>query len=151
MFEKLEEFRQLKAAYDKKLKKEGAEIVQQIIAQFFEQNPQFTGLRWKQYTPYFNDGEACNFYVHAINCRLMPADEIECFDPDEDEDTSVNGRWSEDGEYGLKKGPSKAALTKLEKEFGKSQDLLEAAFGDHVSILAERGKNIAITKYRDHE
>lgn len=152
MFEKLEEFRKIKAAYDKKLKKEGGEIVRQIIAHFFEQNPQFTGLRWKQYTPYFNDGEACSFSIHAIDCRLSPIDEIEGFDPDEgEEDTSSNGRWTEDGEYGLKKGPSRTALQKLEKEFSKSQDLLEAAFGDHVSILAERGKDIVVTKYQDHE
>jgi len=29
--------------------------------EIFESCPELVGVRWTQYTPYFNDGDACNF------------------------------------------------------------------------------------------
>ena len=35
-----------------------------MFKEFFKNNPEFVYVTWTQYTPYFNDGEACEFSVH---------------------------------------------------------------------------------------
>ena len=37
--------------------------------------PGVYGVRWRQFTPYFNDGEPCEFGVQDIEVRLRPLDE----------------------------------------------------------------------------
>lgn len=37
---------------------------------FFAEYPTVEAFRWQQYTPYFNDGEACEFGVHGIEIQL---------------------------------------------------------------------------------
>jgi len=34
------------------------------IASFFKAFPEVAAIRWRQYTPYFNDGDVCEFSVH---------------------------------------------------------------------------------------
>jgi hypothetical protein len=36
-----------------------------LTKQFFEKNPSITAIVWEQYTPYFNDGEPCEFRVNS--------------------------------------------------------------------------------------
>ena len=57
---KVEEFKLQRAALAKQLQVSFGEIVQD----FFARNPEFAGIRWNQYTPYFNDGDECVFNVH---------------------------------------------------------------------------------------
>lgn len=39
--------------------------------------PQVAEVRWEQYTPYFNDGDACVFGTHEFNVRLNNAEDAE--------------------------------------------------------------------------
>lgn len=43
------------------------------FGQFFKDNPEFRSIEWNQYTPYFNDGEECNFRVSDIIFTLQPS------------------------------------------------------------------------------
>lgn len=36
------------------------------VQQFFEACPEVNAIFWRQYTPYFNDGEPCEFSVHDL-------------------------------------------------------------------------------------
>jgi hypothetical protein len=42
----------------------------------FERYPEVQAIRWTQYTPYFNDGEPCEFGVHDIEFTLKNYDEV---------------------------------------------------------------------------
>lgn len=35
----------------------------------------FTALRWRQYTPYFNDGDACVFQIYGVGLRVADLDD----------------------------------------------------------------------------
>jgi hypothetical protein len=54
-----EQFETLKKEYQEKSKK----LFIEAFKQFFEQVPSIKAVTWQQYTPYFNDGEACEFGV----------------------------------------------------------------------------------------
>lgn len=51
------------------LKKELATSTQNLfkegVSEFFEVTPEIKVIAWRQYTPYFNDGDTCYFSVHA--------------------------------------------------------------------------------------
>lgn len=67
--------------------------------------PNVKAMRWEQYTPYFNDGDACEFSVNeaklwAIDPRSAKTDSegsgSEDGDEDEDEETNFLDLWSVD-------------------------------------------------------
>jgi len=64
-------------------------------------------VRWSQYTPYFNDGDACIFSVHEAHVKLAPR-----FNVEEDAGDYENGYIGlyEMFEY-IEKAPIRAALS----------------------------------------
>lgn len=115
-------------------------------------DPTIEWFGWRQYTPYFNDGEPCLFSVHgALGVGLVP-------DPDnsagtDDYDTMWEGveysgtlgrrnRSYEErpGEY---TGPDEARYERclaLEQalESGAFDDILLKTFGDHATVIVRR-------------
>ena len=58
----------LKAEFEESKKALAAKAQEDMAGLFkgyFAKYPQFTSIGWVQYTPYFNDGEACVFRVHS--------------------------------------------------------------------------------------
>ncbi|BBC35232.1 hypothetical protein SGFS_065260 [Streptomyces graminofaciens] len=121
----------------------------QPILQAVLDDPTIVEFGWRQYTPYFNDGEPCTFSAHGTWVRTT-ADE----DADEDElemwghrtlgkvtghrDAST-GEWVTDP-Y---EGPDEARYLRckeLEKavEGGAFEVVLLEAFGDHAEITVRR-------------
>lgn len=41
-----------------------------IFKSTFEENPKLKSIRWQQYTPYFNDGDACYFSVYGFYAEV---------------------------------------------------------------------------------
>ncbi len=74
MFEKLDQLIELHAATMKKLKEEGAEALKEVLREFFAKFPEARAIRWRQYTPYFNDGDPCNFSVHEPCIKLADSE-----------------------------------------------------------------------------
>jgi hypothetical protein len=48
----------------KKFQVEAQSLFKDITKEFFDKNPGITAVRWTQYTPYFNDGDTCEFTVN---------------------------------------------------------------------------------------
>lgn len=158
MFEKLESFRATKQAYQNMLETQAERVIAEILSKFFEQNPKFASLSWTQYTPYFNDGEACVFSIGDIDYAVVPDtstadgkadhedednEDEDNYDEDEDEDSD---RWSN-----CQLDPmSEKAFLELNRQFNESEDVLEAAFGDHAEIRAVRGQPVEVEDYSDH-
>lgn len=67
-------------------------ILKQGMASYFEKHGSLVRcITWRQYTPYFNDGESCEFSVHEPVAIMWPVVETE----DEEDD----GEYSEDSKY----------------------------------------------------
>jgi hypothetical protein len=113
-----------------------------ITAKFFEMNPGITAFTWRQYVPYFADGDPCEFTVtdpDFTNCHVDVLDDITCGEY-EGEDESI---WTSSA-WGLKR-ESKDGVNLSSCEFISdviaNKDMypvLEATFGNHITIFATR-------------
>ena len=94
---------------------------------FFEENSTITGLRWKQYTPHWNDGETCYFGVHMDYM-----------------DVEIDNEWQEEEFYydeilNKKYAKEYEAIKTFSKTLMKIPDeVFEDMFGDHVEITATK-------------
>lgn len=95
--------------------------------ELFATQPTLTSFGWRQYTPYFNDGEECVFGANV-------------------EEPMVNGVHvygdEEEGKYN-----DKLATEVTEFLRGFDEEDLKALFGDHVEVVVERGKDVEVSGY----
>lgn len=112
--------------------------VASLFRMFFMKHPEVKAIGWTQYTPYFNDGEACVFGVHSFYLTLKSAD----FE-------NVSDFWSDAYEFtdSPKDKALKAALDNLTRLV--NEDIFEAAFGDNAMVIATP-KGFHISHYQ-HE
>lgn len=125
----------------------------QPVLQAVLDDPTIVEFGWRQYTPYFNDGDPCTFSVHGTWVRTT--DDV---DADEDELEmwghrtlgKVTTEWGDDPETKRRvavsetyEGPDRARYDRckaLEKavEGGHFEHVLLDAFGDHANITVRR-------------
>jgi hypothetical protein len=117
----IENLKKAREAYDKQLAALGENAQKAVVESLAELIPKGKVLVWSQYTPYFNDGEACTFSVR--DPYLQDENEDDEHDPYEGDD--------------LPKGLAKAwdALP---------EDLMEKAFGDHVQVWVKHGGEFSV-------
>lgn len=145
------------------------------IAAFFKMYPEVAAVRWTQYTPYFNDGDVCEFSVNSPEFYSQEDFENQRFDYNNNSWRKPN-QWIYDhvakGEdkYGhiatYKKeiaayealevhlGPRiheiNAGIEKFEKVFRSiDDDIMQNLFSDHVVVTATPN-GIDVDEY-DHE
>lgn len=105
-------------------------LMKDIFNNFFISNPEINGIKWAQFTPYFNDGEPCIFSLGEFEYS---------FNDSEDENTWISSYELSSERYAL--------VTDFEKLISKIPDeIFEEAFGDHAEIIAEKDK-FNITEY----
>lgn len=124
-----------------------------VTAELFKEYPELKSITWRQYTPYFNDGETPEFGVgdfflngfDEYDEMNWPKDTVDIQTLAQDE------KW--DGKTFVKKKADPRAkkivseITELFKLVG--DDSLKAIFGDHVSVtITEKG---AETEHYEHE
>lgn len=165
---KFEEFRKITQESSKK-------VFYSAVEAFFKAYPEVYAIRWTQYTPYFNDGDSCEFSVHYPSFYSQ-----EDFENGED-DYEYNS-WAEissyvrekvannDNRYGdleeykreiaeyeemsAKLGPRleeiQDGIDRFTKLFNKiNDDTMLALFGDHVQVTVTP-KGIDIEEH-DHD
>lgn len=112
---------------------------------------------WRQYTPYFNDGDPCIFRVEASWVRLTTDDEDKGYydltieDRDDLGDRAYDWRTETYGPYS---GPDEARYDRCREldraiQGGEFIDVLLATFGDHADITVRRD-GIQVDTY-DHD
>lgn len=144
------------AELKRKFQTQAQEMFKEITKEFFDKNPGITGVVWTQYTPYFNDGDTCEFRVNDATFTNAPIDEL-----DEVRWGEYNGElenvWACENlahvltcgrEYYedtknkiLAAGGVDADSCKLfDKAIcsGEMEDVMQAMFGDHVKVIATR-------------
>jgi hypothetical protein len=155
------------AALKLKFQKQAQGLFKEITKEFFEKNPGITGVIWTQYTPYFNDGEACVFSVGDLTFTNAPADELSDIRWNEYEG-ETEGVWAVDNiGYVLESelpyyqntrnmiiasgGVDAKSCIFLAKAVGSNEmeDVMETMFGDHVKVIATR-EGFEIEEY-DHD
>lgn len=105
-------------------------------------DPQVHSVRWRQYTPYFNDGDACEFGVGEVYVRLKSTE-------DDNEDGDYGDGYI--GTYEMRANrsdwrddtvkPELATVARALRNFeglGHFQQLLKRSFGDHAIVTATR-------------
>jgi len=113
------------------LEKYGKQSLVDEFKTFFKENPNVDAVRWSQYTPHFNDGDACVFSRGRFKLRgsfaehLISAAEV-------DEEGFYPG-WDHSSKTELS-----VAVQKLNDVFAGTDIVFEAAFGDGVQVIATR-------------
>jgi len=132
----INEYMTRKKELEQFVNKNSKQLVKDYVQDFMTTHPLACALRWRQYTPYFNDGEPCVFCVGGVHVlRREPTKEDLEIDP-------YDGDWEESDP---KADPLLKALVKFETEInGPLEDMLKVAFGDHVEVVIYR-KNGKIT------
>lgn len=62
---KLQELKTKVEELNKQLKETYADGLREYAQEIFDKYPKLHSFAWTQYTPYFNDGEPCEFGIHA--------------------------------------------------------------------------------------
>lgn len=134
----LDELKAMKEQYETRIKSEGKDILRREFAAMFDAHPTVKAVRWRQYTPYFNDGDECIFSVHGPSMRLEESTARD----GEEEDGYLNEydnyvRKFVDGKF--IGGPGKERYDAVNALVtGIPEDLMKAVFGDHAEITATR-------------
>jgi molybdopterin converting factor small subunit len=146
--QELEVFNQKKKDLTEDLRKEFPTLFQDLFAQ----SKRIESFSWTQYTPYFNDGESCEFGVNQ-DYLYVNGENVE--DLDEEEDFLNESTYKRvDGEY--KKVPNPLYDPKEGEVFQAIKTILntvpdefyEELFGDHVKVTVYKDGKIETEDYR---
>ncbi len=145
-----ESIREKMAEQKRELARVGKQLFQEACAHIFQQHLEVSAIAWEQYTPYFNDGEACTFGVNDPTFYGFG-------EPPENHSRGYGGNELE-GHYELydtwgtwnnKLGPKPASYDTA-REFAQmlkeNEDVMEALFGDHVRVVVTR-QGVAVQDY----
>lgn len=119
-----QELMDLKKAYEAKVAAIGKDAVVAAFVPVFDAHPEANAVRWRQYTPYFNDGNACTFGVGETGVR---------FGDDEESGDYEDGFVSS---WDLSEDADKKAVFEAMPDI--PDDVLLAVFGDHVVVTVTR-------------
>jgi hypothetical protein len=126
-------------------------ILKGCLQEFMKEHPEIKALGWTQYTPYFNDGEACVFSMHELyfTTKDLSEDQLSSggwFEEDEEEGwvsaySKPGSKWIRDNL--VKQKISEELYAKVHNFYNILQGLeseLQTVLGDHVKvIITERG------------
>lgn len=88
----IEKFNEKKAEWNKKrdeMREEGKELLFSTLQELFEKNENLKKIAWTQYTPWFNDGDTCEFHAHIDYPDVNDWQEGDYYEGDEEEDETT--------------------------------------------------------------
>lgn len=142
--------------------------MKESFKEVFDLFPEITAIRWVQYTPYFNDGETCEFSVHEPVVTNLEGDDLADvthygeYDGEREDVYAEYGSAPRDAEFfcvtnvtgthyrtNAPRAPAifddrpvkdMDKLTSLlaQLQSGALEDLMKDTFGDHVVVTATR-------------
>lgn len=161
-------------AIQEKFLEQNQETFKELVKKFFELAPEVKLVGWSQYTPYFNDGETCEFGVNEVYFVLEDVDldevssayELEEYKhvpipyrPASYEDTLKEYKAYAEGKSGWAVERAEAiqeiskecfdVCVQLDNLISKNEDLMLATFGDHAEIYMTREEIIVEESHHD--
>ena len=130
-----------------------SEVVEQST-KLFENYPNLVAVRWLQYTPAWNDGDACEFTVSDVGFRFEDTEE----DKGDYEDGFLNV-WAITYPLDYDKEPitrfiSKSSqcsgLTEFSTFICNSEHILESVFGNNQTITINRDLSVEVESYASY-
>lgn len=119
-------------AAQKRMQAEGKVALEEALAEVFANHPKLQAVRWTQYTPYFNDGEACVFSVNSPYIKFEGLEE-DAGDYEDGFEYCSSYRNDERPEGFV------AAANDVSEVFNSIPDeLMLSVFEDHVQVTATR-------------
>lgn len=160
----IEQLRNEMTAAKRAFAERGKALLHQTFKDFFAANPEVTSVVWQQYTPWFNDGETCEFGVHEPHF-FGPLEERNGVDDSVDvpykikqqterqykdlgttkQERGWDGRIYDRPVYGYVDAERKAteretalldACEAVQAVVQGLEDVLQELFGDHVEVTA---------------
>lgn len=140
-----EEFERIVSEIDRLIEernKIAQDAFKEIFDLFFVEHPKAKSVCWKQYTDYFNDGDACTFSVHDWSVSVNGSDGDDTY------------RWSAN-DYEENVGMTKEEFDKALEAAGDivggfDEDVMFTLFGDHAQIHVSR-EEISVEDYSSHD
>lgn len=140
-----------------KFRTEAQNTLSEVFKEFFENNPEVTAVGWRQYIPYFNDGEPCEFrsyaeYAWATNTKDYSSIDYGEYNGEDDEESI----WIDDPDYGCLNEeliPEQVDQEMKEvREFLSKipEEIYQDMFGDHVKVYVTRS-GVEVVEYTDHD
>jgi hypothetical protein len=127
------------AAAKAAFKQEGETLLKAVTKQFFAENPLVKAIKWDQYTPYFNDGDSCEFSVN--DPMFINTDDADALSDcrweeyqGEDESVEVYTEWG--GDFTEISKEMKDNIRMFSKFICSDEmsDVMESVFDDHSTI-----------------
>ena len=140
------EYAEMLKKFQDEMRKKAEVAMKHFFKEYFDANPKVNAVYWTQYTPYFNDGDTCEFSVHEIN--MAYGFEADKFDSDE-----IGGGYVSIYPEGTKdlgwENETKILkpVTNLIRAIG--EDTMEKMFGDHALVIVTRD-GVEVREY-DHD
>lgn len=128
-----EDLRKMKKAYEEARDAGAKDALRDHFKGLFELHPDVAAIRWRQYTPYFNDGEPCTFKVSDPEVLLIGRN------PEVDEYNE-----GEDGEEGWEY--SWELKHPIFKQIELDEDFVRF-LGEHVTITINREMEMTVDEY----
>jgi hypothetical protein len=139
----IETIKKAKAKYEEAVKSIGKVGFANAAKTLFEKHPTLTYIKWLQYTPYFNDGETCEFGIHGVYYSEAPIEK------DEDGNIQIDDGSEEYAGYSNPRGKNKVLASDM-KDFEQLveslSDSCKDAFGDHVQVIITT-EGVEVTDY----
>lgn len=127
----------------------GKKAVMDAIKSYFAKHAEVQAVQWRQFTPYFNDGDACVFSIMGATVLLSDANED---DGDYGDGFIDSWSWKYQAEKAKKPTPPAALdLEKIDTLLKQGQDAMLATFGDHVMVTIRRGSDQAEVEAYSHD
>lgn len=134
MFESLNSIKKTIDDAQATVKAQGQVALKEAFTELFAAYPVLKAVKWTQYTPYFNDGDTCEFGVHEFYSQIDGV--VSKYGKDADGGEGYVSSWDLEGEAKEKAAPMLDAVRSLAKLIPK--DVMLASFGDHVEVVATR-------------
>ena len=142
-------------AFDEKRKQLSGELQKEfpkLLQPLLEKSKVIESIGWTQYTPYFNDGDSCEFQVHNSDLDINGVD---YYDLEDEFDIFEEEIWSSSTRRTVPNpnyNPEEAEILNQIKEILHSipKDFYEDLFGDHVQVTVYRDGRVEVEDY-DHD
>ncbi len=122
-----------KEEYQRLVQKLGTDAIREGLLRVMELEGA-SSVYWTQYTPYFNDGDPCEFHVGEFAFpTTKDYGDYEVYDEKTGEDISYSGVYYYEGREG--NPPHWQEVREILGALSGMEDLFLAAFGDHVQVL----------------
>ena len=131
---------------------ESKHVFGKVMKKFFESFPEVERIVWTQYTPYFNDGDPCEFTIGEMffvphNIKDEDGEEIEpeCMN-NYDWDEYSFSTYNESGDPLKPSEELGDAMSDVESMLYDVEDFLRSSLGEHIEITVTKD-GIETTEY----